>query len=235
MLTKKDKKTKLCPPDLGLIRGLAGKVVIGIDEAGRGALAGPVSVGAVAWEIKDWPKLKKELIDYPVGKDSKKLTAKQRDFWFAKIEELEEKGLLSFTQAFSSNKVIDKKGINFAIREGIAGCLGSLEGNPLKASQGLPSGLQSESLVLLDGGLKAPPDWVNQQTIIKGDEKELVISLASIVAKVLRDREMIKLGKKYPNHYLHKHKGYGTKLHYEKITEFGVLIIHRETYLGGTF
>lgn len=231
MLTKKDKKTKLCPPDLGLptspkgfeghgARGLAGKVVIGIDEAGRGALAGPVSVGAVMWKIEDWAKLKKELRDYPVGKDSKKLTAKQRDFWFARIEKLKEKGLLNFTQAFSSNKVIDKKGINYAIKEGIKICLQRLGGET------------SKSLVLLDGGLKAPVEWINQETIIKGDEKELIISLASIVTKVSRDREMVKLGKKYPHHDLHQHKGYGTKLHYEKITKFGVLIIHRETYLG---
>jgi ribonuclease HII len=86
--------------------------------------------------------------------------------------------------------------------------------------------------VLLDGGLKAPAEWVNQQTIIKGDEKELIISLASIVAKVSRDRKMIKLSQKYPHHSLHQHKGYGTKLHYQKITEFGVLIIHRQSYLS---
>lgn len=95
-------------------------------------------------------------------------------------------------------------------------------------SIGLPSG----TLVLLDGGLKAPKEWVNQKTIIKGDEKELIIGLASIVAKVSRDRAMIKMAKKYPHHYLHQHKGYGTKLHYQKITEFGVLIIHRQTYLS---
>ena len=107
----------------------------------------------------------------------------------------------------------------------------------LKATEVSPQGargLSSVSLVLLDGGLKAPVEWVNQQTIIKGDEKELVISLASIVAKVTRDREMIKLAKKFPNHNLNKHKGYGTKLHYQKIAKFGRLVIHRETYLSGT-
>lgn len=204
MLPKKDKKPKY---------------LIGIDEAGRGALAGPVSVGAVMWRVEDWLELKKELRDYPLGKDSKKLTPKQRDFWFAKIEELEKKGLLNFKRAFSSNRVIDKKGINYAIKEGIKICLQRLGGET------------SKSLVLLDGGLKAPAEWINQETIIKGDEKELIISLASIVAKVSRDREMIKLSQKYSLHHFQQHKGYGTKLHYEKIVEYGVLVIHRMSYL----
>lgn len=210
------------------------KFLIGIDEAGRGALAGPVSVGAVMWKVEDRPRIKKELRDYPVGKDSKKLTPKQRDFWFARIEKLKAKGLLDFSQAFSDNKVIDTKGINWAIKEGIRGCLDSLDFCEVGLRAHLKSNfvkIQAESLVLLDGGLKGPVDWPNQQTIIKGDEKELIISLASIVAKVLRDREMIKLGHKYPDYHLHRHKGYGTKLHYEKIVEFGILIIHRRTYL----
>lgn len=226
MVTKKQKKTKF---------------IIGIDEAGRGALAGPVLVGAVMWKVEDWSKLKKELRDYPVGKDSKKLTPKQRDFWFLRIKGLKKKGLLNFAQAFSSNKVIDKKGINFAIREGIKKTLDSCEvafrpaRNALQSKTGgahLKNDFSlAQSKVLLDGGLKASDNWPNQETIIKGDEKELIISLASIVAKVSRDREMVKLGKKYPEHQLERHKGYGTKLHYQKITEFGLLIIHRRTYL----
>jgi ribonuclease HII len=201
------------------------KFLIGIDEAGRGALAGPVAVGVVGWRVADWPacagrpKIKKFLQDYPVGKDSKKLTPKERDFWFGKIEELKKQKLVSFAVAFSSNKIIDKKGINFAIKRGIEKNLQRLGGET------------SKSLILLDGGLKAPANWPNQQTIIKGDEKELIIGLASIVAKVSRDRLMVKLSKKYPQHGLHQHKGYGTKLHYQKITQFGVLVIHRQTYL----
>lgn len=70
------------------MRKQAIKYLIGIDEAGRGALAGPVAVGLVMWAIEDWPEIKKFLKAYPVGRDSKKLSPKQRDFWFAKIEEL---------------------------------------------------------------------------------------------------------------------------------------------------
>jgi ribonuclease HII len=217
------------------------KYLIGIDEAGRGALAGPVSVGLVAWEIKKWPAIKKFLKDYPVGKDSKKLTPKQRDWWFGKIEELAVRGWVSHKVALVSNKVIDKKGINWAIKKGIEKNLCEVasgyarndfsQGKATEVSPQGARGLSSVSLVLLDGGLKAPSNWPNQKTIIKGDEKELIIGLASIVAKVSRDRAMVKLSKKYPNHHLHQHKGYGTKLHYQKITEFGVLLIHRETYL----
>lgn len=204
MVTKKVEKTKF---------------LVGIDEAGRGALAGPVSVGLVMWKVEKWKEIKKLLKDYPAGKDSKKLTPKQRDFWFEKIKKLEKLGLLKPQITLVSNKVIDKKGINFAIRQGIEECLKRLGGET------------SKSLVLLDGGLKAPKEWPNQQTIIKGDEKELIISLASIVAKVSRDREMVKLAKKYPDHHLHQHKGYGTSLHYQKIDKFGILVIHRRTYL----
>ena len=149
--------------------------------------------------------------------------------------------MLNFARAFSSNKVIDKKGINWAIKKGIENCLCEVasgyarndfsQGKAPEVSPQGARGLSSGTLVLLDGGLKAPAEWPNQQTIIKGDEKELIISLASIVAKVSRDREMVKLGKKYPYHHFHQHKGYGTKLHYDKIAEFGTLIIHRETYL----
>lgn len=197
------------------------KFLIGIDEAGRGALAGPVSVGLISWEIKNWLAIKKFLKDYPVGKDSKKLTPKQRDFWFAKIKELERLRLLEVGVSLVGNKLIDKEGINRAIKKGIENNLQRL------------GGLTSKSLVLLDGGLKAPVDWINQQTIIKGDEKELIISLASIVAKVLRDREMVKLSGKFPDYDLEKHKGYGTKAHYHKISKVGVSIIHRESYLKG--
>jgi len=196
------------------------KCLIGVDEAGRGALAGPVAVGAVKWERKDWPMIKKILKDYPAGKDSKKLTAAERDFWFEKIAELKNKSLIDWEVAFSSNKLIDQRGISWAIKRGIKKCLNNFLSSP------------AESLVLLDGSLRAPAEWINQQTIIKGDEKELIISLASIVAKVSRDSAMVKLTKKYPNHDLDKHKGYGTKKHYEKIEQFGVLVIHRLTYIA---
>jgi len=84
---------------------------------------------------------------------------------------------------------------------------------------------------LLDGGLHAPKEYTNQETIIKGDEKEMIISMASVAAKVVRDREMVEMAQKYPEYGLEKHKGYGTKAHYENIRKNGISPIHRVTFL----
>ena len=83
---------------------------------------------------------------------------------------------------------------------------------------------------MLDGGLKAPEEYKNQKTIIKGDVKEQVIALASICAKVSRDRKMRGWAKKHPNYGFDVHKGYGTKRHYEAIQMHGLLPLHRKTF-----
>src|SRR3990167_531228 len=129
------------------------KYVIGIDEAGRGPLAGPVAIGAVLFSKNEYKKFKLRLngkfkLESNILKDSKKL---------------------------SVNK--------------------------------------DKCLILLDGALKAPSIFLNQKTIIKGDEKEPIISLASIAAKVKRDRKMTSLSKKYFEYNFEKHKGYGVKAH----------------------
>jgi ribonuclease HII len=87
------------------------------------------------------------------------------------------------------------------------------------------------SKVLLDGSLKAPRRYVNQKTIIRGDDIEPVISLASICAKVLRDRKMTRLAKKYPRYGFEVHKGYGTKAHYKAIKKHGFSQEHRRSFL----
>ena len=84
--------------------------------------------------------------------------------------------------------------------------------------------------VLLDGSLKAPKEFT-QETLIRGDEKEVTIALASVVAKVSRDRLMTKLHQKYPQYDFSKHKGYGTKAHYEAIEKYGLSEIHRRSFL----
>ena len=223
------------------------KYIIGIDEAGRGPIAGPVAVGAVLFEIEEYEKFKKdaggkglsssksifkeersdgEKFDLERGKtlrsnllkDSKKLSEKKREEWFETIKGLASNSL-QFSVAFSSNKVIDTKGIVRAIEMAIEKIFAGFKLN------------SEECLVLLDGNLKAPKEFKNQKTIIKGDEKEPVISLASIVAKVNRDRYIVKLSEKYPEYYLEKHKGYGTKLHYEMIKKYGLCNIHRRSFL----
>lgn len=194
------------------------KYLVGLDEAGRGALAGPVAVGMFAW-----PVLAGELLeavpDYPVGRDSKKLTPKMRDKWFSLILELATQTGAINQVSFVGQSYIDRAGIVPAVARGIEACLEKLPSDP------------TECLLLLDGGLKGPREFVHQVTIIKGDEKEPLISLASILAKVARDRKIIKLSQTYPGYGLENHKGYGTKEHYENIVKLGLSTLHRRSYL----
>lgn len=187
--------------------------VVGIDEAGRGPLAGPVAVGGVriplGFNKKFWRGIK----------DSKQLTMEEREFWFALAEECKRSGELDFAVALVSEKIIDKKGIAYAIRLGIKRVLKSL---------GIS---ETESQIFLDGGIKAPKEFKHQLTVIRGDEKIPVVSLASICAKVTRDRKMIKLAKKYPEYEFDLHKGYGTRIHREAIQKYGPTQLHRKSFL----
>lgn len=190
--------------------------IVGIDEAGRGPLAGPVAVGAVMVErkfLKDFTTLFRGV------KDSKKISAQKREAWFKKLENTERDGKISFHVSFSSSSTIDRQGINAAIFRSITASLGALSCPPHK------------SLILLDGGLRAPRMYRNQKIIIRGDEKIMIISLASIAAKVLRDRLMKKYSLKYPYYKFEKHKGYGTKEHFKKIKKHGISKIHRHSFL----
>lgn len=187
------------------------KYIVGIDEAGRGPLAGPVSVGTVVVQ---------QDFDFTVFKklrDSKKLSVKKREEFFALIKQMHKHKKLSFAVSLVSEKIIDTKGISFAIRKGV-------EQNFKKLS------VSKHADVYLDGSLKAPADFKNQETIIKGDEKIPVISLASICAKVTRDEYMVKIAKKYPEYGFDIHKGYGTKSHITKIKDKGLTSFHRKTF-----
>ena len=188
------------------------KVIVGIDEVGRGPLAGPVAVCALCLQ-NNFNKN-----NFRNFKDSKKLSHKQRVEWLARINAEKEKGNIIYQVCFESNRVIDKKGIVFAIRRALHNSLKSLGTNP------------KNCVVLLDGGLRAPPKYKNQKTIIKGDEKKLAIALASIVAKVTRDELMKKLAGEYSSYGLEIHKGYGTKRHIKAIKKFGLSPLHRVTF-----
>jgi len=188
------------------------KYLIGIDEVGRGPIAGPVAVGAFVFLRPEAKKFFKGV------KESKQLTEEKREAWFAKILEAQSLGLVNFSVVFQSEKVIDEKGISFAIKKSLNSALANLVIKP------------TEATVLLDGGLKAPEEYKNQKTIIKGDVKEQVIALASICAKVSRDRRMRSWAKKHPNYGFDIHKGYGTKKHYEAIKMHGLLPLHRKTF-----
>lgn len=188
------------------------KYIIGIDEVGRGPLAGPVAVCAfrlpVIFPIKHFGPLK----------DSKKLTALKREKIFVQLKKLKKDGEVQYSVSLESAKRIDTIGISKAIKNCLEKSLKNLKTKP------------SECIVLLDGGLKAPEVYKNQKTIIKGDEKERAIAFASIVAKVTRDALMCKLAKKYPKYGFEIHKGYGTKKHCEAIRKYGLSREHRRYF-----
>ncbi|MBI1974495.1 MAG: ribonuclease HII [Candidatus Zambryskibacteria bacterium] len=186
--------------------------VVGIDEAGRGPLAGPVSVGVVKIPVNFNKNFFKSI------KDSKKLTSEDRDLWFALALEAKKEKLLDFAVLLVSEKIIDRKGVVYAIRLGIKRCLEKLA-------------IEEDSQIFLDGLLKAPAQFKHQLTVVKGDEKIPVISLASICAKVIRDRRMVRLSKKFPEFSFHQHKGYGTVMHREALQKYGSTIIHRQSFL----
>jgi ribonuclease HII len=192
------------------------KYIIGIDEVGRGPLAGPVCVGLCAIKKEKLKQAKKLFKNF---KDSKQLREEQRYIWLEKIKFAEKQGFLYYTAQFSSEKIIDKKGISFAIKSAMNKCIDNF-------------GFKSKDVeMLLDGSLYAPDNFKNQKTIIKGDEKELPIALASIVAKIKRDEFMKKIAESYPGYGFEVHKGYGTKSHREMILKNGPSKIHRLSFL----
>lgn len=191
--------------------------IVGIDEVGRGPLAGPVAVGACLISVSKIKSLQAKGFFKGI-KDSKKLSEKKREEWLEKIKELKSEGDLDYHISFVSNKIIDKKGISHCLKLAMKNSLKKLKVNPLK------------TMILLDGGLKAPEEFIFQKTIIKGDEKEPIISLASIAAKVARDRKMVGYSKKFSQYGFEIHKGYGTALHRRKIRENGLSKLHRKSF-----
>lgn len=193
------------------------KKLIGIDEAGRGPIAGPVSVGVALIPTSSYTIIK---MKFKRLTDSKLHTEKEREEWYQKLLNARKEGILDFAVGFSSAEVIDKKGIVYAVQSAMKKALKKIS---------LADPYLSE--VRLDGSLKAPLEFSNQKTIIGGDRKEKIISIASIAAKVERDRLMKRLSKKYNHYNLEIHKGYGTKKHFELIKKHGTSKIHRISFL----
>ncbi|TSC70882.1 MAG: ribonuclease HII [Parcubacteria group bacterium Gr01-1014_46] len=193
------------------------KYIVGIDEVGRGPLAGPVTVCVTLCEEKIYKKLKLNKNLPPIGKDSKKLKEKDREKFSKVLEDLKKQGKISFSINHVSNTIIDTRGISFAIKKAIHLGMKKLKINP------------KNYRILLDGGLKVPVEF-EQKTIIKGDEKERIIAWASILAKVSRDRLMVKMAEKYPKYDFGQHKGYGTAKHSNAIYKYGLTLVHRVTF-----
>lgn len=190
---------------------------IGIDEVGRGPLAGPLVVCACA--IRSEVNV---LALFPKGqlRDSKKVSEKVRVSIVVQLSPLIEKRDVLFGIGEVSAEKIDVQGLSLSIKEAIELALQELHG----------CGVSEDSYIFLDGSLYADKCY-QQITIIKGDEKIPEIALASIIAKCHRDAYMKNLGRIYPLYGFENHVGYGTYAHYEAIKEHGLTPIHRRSFL----
>lgn len=193
--------------------------LIGIDEAGRGALAGPVCVGAVLYPSDFNWKDAFVLITKrgePKLRDSKKLSAQQREILF---EFISSHARLRHAGALVSAESIDTIGIVNATHEAAAIAISQLGAEPARTQ------------VLLDAGLRVPQKW-SQESFVRGDENIPAISFASIVAKVTRDRHMEELALAHAPYGFEGHKGYGTLAHMQAIRKHGMLpCVHRKSFL----
>lgn len=177
--------------------------VCGIDEAGRGPLAGPVVVASVIMP-------KESMLEWV--NDSKKVTEKRREILYEKI--LEE--AISYGIAIIDQEEIDDINILQATKKGLTQAITSMEVKP--------------DVILVDALTGIDTLGIPYKSIIKGDANSYSIAAASILAKVTRDRIMREWDKVYPEYGFEKHKGYGTAKHIEAIKEYGLCPIHRKTF-----
>jgi len=184
-------------------RSAGAQMICGVDEAGRGPLAGPVCAAAVILPFG---------LEIDGLNDSKKLTDKKRRELFDVITS----SAVSYGIAFASEKEIDEINILQATFLAMERALAQLTVRP--------------SLTLIDGN-RAKDFGLPVQTIVKGDSLSANIAAASILAKVTRDRLMEEMAVKYPQYGFEIHKGYGTKRHYEALAQYGPCEIHRRTFL----
>jgi ribonuclease HII len=195
------------------------KYVIGIDEVGRGPIAGPLVVCACAVQAGvDIIAL------FPKGelKDSKKLSEKARITIVEKLLPFVENSQIFFGIGEVPAEKIDTIGLVSSIKEATQQALKKVH----------EQGVEKESFIFLDGALRVD-ELYNQETIIKGDEKVPEIALASILAKTHRDTFMKKIAEAYPGYGFENHVGYGTKAHYEAIKQCGLTPLHRRSFLKG--
>ena len=178
-------------------------IVCGCDEAGRGPLAGDVFAAAVIFD---------ENTVIEGVNDSKKLTPKKRDLLF---DEIKEKALYWAIEVATVEEIENINILNSAM---------------LAMKRAVEKLGITPDICLIDGN-KTPPVSCKAQAVVKGDGKSQSIAAASILAKVARDRYMLEMADKYPQYHFEKHKGYGTKLHYQMIDEFGPCEIHRPSFL----
>jgi ribonuclease HII len=198
------------------------RIIIGVDEAGRGPLAGPVVAAAALCRISNF--------QFPISKqkklklirDSKKLSEKQRENILDFVHENFYVGI-----GICNPKTIDRINILQATFLAMKAALSSLKS---KIQYKNKNYFNEKCIIIVDGNKIIPNLNIKQQAIVSGDKKVKSISAASIVAKVTRDSLMQKMEKKYPEYGFAKHKGYGTKIHLERLKKFGPSAIHRLSF-----
>ncbi len=180
------------------------KIVAGVDEAGRGPLAGPVCAAAVILPVD---------LEIEGLNDSKKLSEKKRE----KLYDIIIDKAVAYDIQLVDNEIIDEINILQATMLAMTNAVNSLSVKP--------------DFVIIDGNRLPEQLEIPAKAVVKGDAKSMSIAAASILAKVTRDRLMLELAKEYPEYEFERHKGYGTKLHCEKLCEFGPCKIHRKTFI----
>lgn len=184
-------------------------LLVGVDEAGRGPLAGPVVVAAVA--LPEVPSAELLLL-----KDSKLMTPKSRERLFGVVRSQ----ALAVSVAWAHPPVIDRDNI-------LAATLAAMGRAARRAEAKAGTG---SVLVLVDGPRAIRNFELNQKTVVDGDAKSLCVAAASVIAKVVRDRWMERLERRYPGYGFGKHKGYGTKQHNEALSKLGPCRAHRRSF-----
>ena len=185
---------------------------VGIDEVGRGPLAGPVTVCAFAVKSGFDMHFLRGITD------SKKLSRQKREYWSRKLRNARREGDVFFAISSVSAREIDRRGIVKAVQVAIRTALRKLDLNT------------NQTEIFLDGSLKAPTKFLQQKTIIGGDRKHRLISAASVLAKVHRDAHMTRLASRYSVYGFEIHKGYGTRIHRKIIKKHGICKEHRGSF-----
>jgi ribonuclease HII len=179
-------------------------LIVGVDEAGRGPLAGPVVAGAV---------ILPEDCDYRQFKDSKKLTPKRREKLYQVLQDMQ----IPIGVGIAGHEEIDRINI--------------LQASLLAMKRAIDALALIPDYILVDGKFPVPV-MIPQESLVKGEQKSASIAAASIIAKVTRDNLMFEIHKRFPQYNFCKHKGYPTKEHKQLIVEHGPSIVHRKTFRG---
>lgn len=216
--------------------------VVGVDEAGRGAFAGPVTAAAVAVPVASYED---EAFANPLFRDSKRLNPVEREEAFSLIQALSQRGALAYSVQSENVACIERLNILGATRKAMGACLSELQQKAIPIEpdglalfdsheeflQGPPNEPNTgRGVILVDGPHLKGLEWPHQG-IIKGDGHSLAIAMASIIAKVTRDDLMRGLHQRFPNYGFASNKGYGTAQHYVQIRLHGPCDAHRSRFL----